>query len=1338
LCSEPLHLQTAEIFLNKKLVVMVHLVQKRSAFYTYVVATGICFLFCIEKYRAQVTLAFQGGEVGNTWTYTSSGANAEAITESTSPSNIVSGAASLVAGGNAGGGSCFAGGSGNGSATAKSFTFSAVNISTSNSSVRTLKFNWGNRLPACNGTGWDSGENLSFTAYHDGVSQGAVSLATGSNNAVFAIQGNQYTWSIPACVNSFYFMVSVTTNRRDEFLFLDNVQLTAPALNPALLQPSAINGNTAPCPGTSGTYSVTQVTSVKYTWSGLPAGASFTGTNGTINSWSMGINWGSAAPGTYTLSVTPSDFCNTTSGPAQTLVVTIPNIAPLVLTGNLSFCAGDSLLLSSSYVSGNTWSTGESNDTIYVHAAGTYSVSVTTVCGTQNASQTITINPDPVAGITADGPLIFCERDSVVLSSSAGTGNVWSTGEAGSSITADTSGIYSLVVSNSCGSDSTSVTVQVIPGNITALISTGGPLNLCPGDSVTLSSNIATGNSWSTGDTTQSITVHTAGTYTLTVSNGCTSDATTQTILSTPAPASIISASGPTTFCDGNTITLSSASATGNLWSTGDTNASIQVDSSGIYSLIVSNICGSDSSAISITVITSSIQALISTSGSLNLCPGDSVTLSSNFPTGNTWSNGDTTQSIVVHSAGTYTLSVNTSCASDTETQLVTSTPLPISVITPGGPTTFCDGNTLTLSSAAAIGNLWSTGDTNTSIQVDTSGTYSLIVSNACGSDSSAISVTVIPSVIQASISTNGPLDLCPGDSVTLSSNLLTGNSWSTGDTTQSITVHNAGSYVLAVSNTCATDTETQLVTSTPLPSSVISAGGPLTFCQGNSVTLSSAASSGNLWSTGASGNSIVADSSGIYSLSVSNACGSDSSAVTVTVIPDTITATISASGPLSLCPGNSVILTSSYTTGNLWSTGASTQSISVNSPGTYTLTVSTSCAADSTTQIVTSNPATSAVISANGPTTFCQGNSVTLSSASTSGNVWSTGETTSSITVNTAGTYTLTVNGICGSATDTEVITVNPLPTVNLTPSGNVTICAGTSVSLTASGGSNYLWSNGATGNAVSINTAGTYNVVSTNSCGSITSASVVVSLINLPSIAVSAGGTICQGDSLLLTASGGGPYHWNTGSTSASVYATHAGNYTVSSTNSCGTVSATANMTVSNVDAHFIADTLSGVYPLEVHFTNTSSTGAPYTWTFGDGSSSTSTSPTHTFGSSGTYTVTLGVSNSNGCTDSYTITIVVSEPPSLLEIPNIFTPNGDDVNDLFIVRYENLNDFHMDIFDRWGLKTASINNAAKGWDGKTQGGNDAPDGVYFYIITATGNDQKAYEQSGYVRLNR
>lgn len=195
--------------------------------------TATIFVFFVSCFSvfSQNILFTQSGNASDNWTFSSTGADAIAQAQALSNLNFTSSPQSLVVGGNTGGGSCIDGGSGNGPSEARTFTFTSVDISTSNQFNRTLSFNWGNRHPVCLGTGWDNNENLFFIPIHNGVEMDSQTLAVGGNDAIFWIQNNSFNYTVPPCVNEFGFILYIVTNRRDELLFLDDVVLSTPSFN---------------------------------------------------------------------------------------------------------------------------------------------------------------------------------------------------------------------------------------------------------------------------------------------------------------------------------------------------------------------------------------------------------------------------------------------------------------------------------------------------------------------------------------------------------------------------------------------------------------------------------------------------------------------------------------------------------------------------------------------------------------------------------------------------------------------------------------------------------------------------------------------------------------------------------------------------------------------------------------------------------------------------------------------------------------------------------------------------------------------------------------------------
>lgn len=141
----------------------------------------------------------------------------------------------------------------------------------------------------------------------------------------------------------------------------------------------------------------------------------------------------------------------------------------------------------------------------------------------------------------------------------------------------------------------------------------------------------------------------------------------------------------------------------------------------------------------------------------------------------------------------------------------------------------------------------------------------------------------------------------------------------------------------------------------------------------------------------------------------------------------------------------------------------------------------------------ITSVPGATA--SAAGPTTFCQGNSVVLTASSGTTYNWSNGATTQSITVTTSGNYSCTVTtSTCTSTTTAIAVTVNPKPTVSASAAGPTTVCQPNTVTLNASAGSSWLWSNGATTQSITVSASGNYTVRVTNANGCVSDPSIAI----------------------------------------------------------------------------------------------------------------------------------------------------------------------------------------------------------------------------------------------------
>jgi gliding motility-associated-like protein len=175
-------------------------------------------------------------------------------------------------------------------------------------------------------------------------------------------------------------------------------------------------------------------------------------------------------------------------------------------------------------------------------------------------------------------------------------------------------------------------------------------------------------------------------------------------------------------------------------------------------------------------------------------------------------------------------------------------------------------------------------------------------------------------------------------------------------------------------------------------------------------------------------------------------------------------------------------------------------------------------------------------------------------------------------------------------------------------------------------------------------------------------------------------------------------------------------------------------------HVKADFAADPVKGEAPLEVSFTDKSVRGTTFKWEFGDDSvSNLKNPPPHIYYRPGEYSVKLTAESDMHCIDSMRFDKIIVDP-SDLEIPNVFTPNGDAINDFFIVKSVSLRTINVEIFSRSGLMVYSFFGEGEtlkdwqGWDGNVNNSSSkASPGVYFYIIRAIGWDYKIYDSKEY-----
>lgn len=319
-------------------------------------------------------------------------------------------------------------------------------------------------------------------------------------------------------------------------------------------------------------------------------------------------------------------------------------------------------------------------------------------------------------------------------------------------------------------------------------------------------------------------------------------------------------------------------------------------------------------------------------------------------------------------------------------------------------------------------------------------------------------------------------------------------------------------------------------------------------------------------------------------------------------------------------------------------------------------------------------------------------------------------------------------------SDSDSVIITVNPTPATQVIASDN-SVCPNDLVNFTASGASSYVWlgnglpTNSGSAQTIIANTSGWYTLIGTSAFGCIASDSLFLTVNPAPVLMINpALNEVCIGSPINITVNGAINYQWSNGNTGSSFsdIPTQSETLTVIGFNSFGC----SDTVVSNVVVYpnpiasisIVNSNLQSDDPT-ANFMNNSSNYSQAIWNFGDGNTLNSSNQdiSHTYPlEDGNYTVTLTVTSQFGCMDETSIGVQVSGDP-IFYVPNTFTPDGDEHNNVFQPIFTSGFDptaFRMVIYNRWGeLLFESLSNE-EGWTGH-YGGIMVPAGIYTFSIT-------------------
>ncbi|MCO5239182.1 MAG: PKD domain-containing protein [Chitinophagaceae bacterium] len=520
-------------------------------------------------------------------------------------------------------------------------------------------------------------------------------------------------------------------------------------------------------------------------------------------------------------------------------------------------------------------------------------------------------------------------------------------------------------------------------------------------------------------------------------------------------------------ICPGGNITLDAGDhGTGATysWSTGATTRTINVTTAGNYSVTVTKDGCSGTGTKNITENTTPL--VVDLGPDKTMCPGANLILDAGV-TGATYKWGSTfspayatmtTKTVVVLGAGTYWVAVTKGGCTVSDTIVITAKPAvePLFTYTQTGscsPITVDFTDVSIPCSGSIINHQWDFGDgtpvvsgyhNTISHNYSIAGTYhiKLTVTTSSGA-SGTYEEDIIVSGTGIPVNLGNDTTICAGSSITLDAGYHAGATYEwmpNGETTQSISVTTGGQYKVTVSKDgCKA---IAVINVAVVPALAVDLGNDTTVCPGNQVTLDAGNPGATyLWSTGETTRTILTDTAGLYTVTVTKGTCTGSGSIRVNM---NNTLPVSLGNDTTICAGSSITLDAGHPGATyLWNTSATSQAITVTDAGTYQVTVDhNGCSGEAEIKVSVAEAATP--VNLGNDTTICFGNTILLDAGNTGATyLWSTGETTQLIYPTVSGMYSVEVTR-CGVTESDEInVVIAGLPTPSITQSGNELIAS-------------------------------------------------------------------------------------------------------------------------------------------------------------------------------------------------------------------------------------------------------------------------------------------------------
>lgn len=1019
-------------------------------------------------------------------------------------------------------------------------------------------------------------------------------------------------------------------------------------------------------------------------------------------------------------------------------VITAVTNSPICVNGNLNLNATGGGTYS--WIGPNGFASAIQNPVISAvttAVGGTYSLTVTSVSGCSVFTTTVvTVNTLPGIAISPAAATIAANGNVSLTSSGANTYS-WApstnlSSATGATVTASPTltTIYTVIgtlTATGC-INSASITITVYPVLTAGTIASAQSICANTSPATLTSSSNATGGlgsiTYQWQQSTDNISYNniggaTSATYTPGVLTQTTyyrrgaftgADAIVFsnfiTITVNALPTASISASGPISFCSGGSVNLTGGGGVSYLWNNGSTSQTIAVNNSVARSVTVTDANGCSSTSATTNVTVNPLpNASITASGPTNFCLGGSVNLTASGGVTYVWNNGATTASINVNSNASRMVTVTDAngCLASSVTTNIVVYALPIATITANGPLTFCTGGSVNLTATGGLSYLWNNGANTPTINVNTTTSRSVTVTDANGCvASSSITNIVVNNLPTANIVAAGPTSFCSGGSVNLSATGGLSYLWNTGATSANINVTTAG-----IRSVTVTDANGCIATSAPVNITLfdppqVTINDPLPVCSPGTVDITVAGitagtESGLTYSywlnapatLALNSPNAISQSNTFYIKAISAAGCSTIKPVTVVINQSPV---VTITNPPAICANGSIDLGSpairsgSNGTNNFsyWRDAAATNPLTnhqtVNQTGTYYVkgTTDKGCS-DIKPVTLLVNPQPDLII--HHPSSICSPATVNLllpaitagSSAGTQYTYWNDASLT--IPLNTPSALTSSgtfyIKGVLPTGCfNSAPVIVTILNTPSLAITNPAAICAPATIDLTSqaivAGSTNGLlysyWQDAANTlniiNPSAINTSGTYYIKGIGSNGCASSLAVIATIHPLPNgiLQDPIANFICQAETRDLKANNAFAYQWYrnqtliSGANNDTYAATIAGNYTVRFFTDKGCFKdAEKTIRLDVLTKPIVQFVSAGIQciSLPINFTNQSSFAGSgsinWQWDFGDGTSSNAFSPAHTYQQPGTYSVVLSANNQSCSTLSEKITTVI-----------------------------------------------------------------------------------------------